>query len=77
MPRCSACPTCKVEAGDTGEPDTGAIEVELFGNCWTFPAGHTIQLEIAQTDAPFLRPDNLPSSIALSSVRLTLPIRSS
>ena len=61
----------------TGDPATGAIDVELFGNCWTFPAGHTIQLEIAQTDAPFLRPDNLPSSIALSSVRLTLPIRSS
>jgi hypothetical protein len=48
------------------------LSVELFGNAWTFPTGDRIQLEVAQVDAPYLRPDDLPASIAISSVRLTL-----
>ncbi len=56
-----------------GDPATGTLRAELFGNCWTFPAGDRIQMEVAQTDAPYLRPDDLPSTIATSSIRLTIP----
>lgn len=50
-------------------------ETELFGNHWRFAAGHGLVLEVLQADAPFLRVDNFPSSVSVSRVRLTLPVR--
>ena len=38
-------------------------------------AGDTIELQVGQTDSPTFRPDNLPSSLTLSSLSLTLPTR--
>jgi predicted acyl esterase len=61
------------EAG--GDPGTGTIDTKLFGNMWHFTAGHLIQLQVTQVDAPYLRPDNIPSSIAFGSIRLVLPVR--
>ena len=51
------------------------VETPLWGNAWTFPAGHTIRLEVTQVDGPYTRPDNLPSAIAWSSATLILPVR--
>ncbi len=62
-------------ATEAGDAATGTIDTELWGNHWAFPAGHTIELQVGQTDAPTFRPDNLPSSLALSSLSLTLPTR--
>ena len=52
---------------------SGTINFQLFGNHWKFHEGNSIQLELSQTDAPFLRPNNLSSSIVFSSPELTLP----
>jgi len=58
-----------------GDPLSGTIDLDLFGNAWQFEPGHRIQLQISQTDAAYLRPDNLPSSVTWSNLQLTLPIR--
>jgi predicted acyl esterase len=62
-------------ATEAGDPATGTLATELWGNHWAFPAGDTIELQVGQTDSPTFRPDNLPSSLALSSLSLTLPTR--
>lgn len=56
-------------------PATGVIELDLFGNAWEWLPGHTIQVQVSQQDAPFLRPNNLSSSIAWGGPTVTLPIR--
>jgi predicted acyl esterase len=57
------------------DPATGTISAKLFGNAWRFRPGHLIELQITQADTPYLRSDNLPSSIEWSNVRLDLPAR--
>jgi hypothetical protein len=37
------------------------------------PAGHGLDVEVTQNDAPHLRLDNLPSQITYSAIGLTLP----
>jgi hypothetical protein len=64
-------------AAATDEPAYGFIKTKLFGNAWRFDPGHEIELEISQTDAPYFRPDNLPSSLTLIGPRVTLPVRES
>jgi predicted acyl esterase len=58
-----------------GDPASGVLHTELFGNDWLFRAGHTIELQIGQVDAPTWRPDNEPSSISISAVRIVFPVR--
>jgi hypothetical protein len=58
-----------------GDPTTGTLKTYLYGNDWIFPAGDRIVLQVTQNDAPYLRPDNEPSSIAWSKVTLALPVR--
>lgn len=58
-----------------GDSPAGTIDLDLFGNAWQFEPGHRMQLQVSQTDAAYLRPDNLPSSISWSNLRLMLPIR--
>jgi predicted acyl esterase len=58
-----------------GDKPSGTLETYLYGNDWVFPAGDKIVLQVTQNDAPYLRPDNLPSSIAWSKVTLSLPTR--
>lgn len=50
---------------------------DLMGNAWRFPRGHTIRVEIAQDDDPFLRRATTPSSLTLQGVRLEIPVRES
>jgi len=58
-----------------GTSGATTVAYPLFGNAWFFAAGLMIRLEVTQNDAPFLRLDNLPSSVAYDAVRLDLPIR--
>jgi ABC-2 type transport system ATP-binding protein len=58
-----------------GAPGTFDVRIPLFGNAWRFGADHELLLEVANVDAPFLRPNNLPSSTVVSSVSLRLPVR--
>ena len=45
----------------------------LFGNGWRFQKGHKLVLELSQSDTPFLRRNNVPSTIAFPDVNLTVP----
>jgi predicted acyl esterase len=56
-----------------GQTTSGVLEFQLFGNHWQFSPGHTIELELGQRDAPFLRPDNFSSTIAYDGVTLRVP----
>lgn len=58
-----------------GDATSGKLDLDLFGNAWVFRPGHAIQLQISQADVPFLRPDNLPSTIEWSDAVLSIPIR--
>jgi predicted acyl esterase len=58
-----------------GDPAAGVLKTYLYGNDWVFPAGDTIVLQVTQDDAPYLRPDNEPSTIDWSGVTLDLPTR--
>ena len=58
-------------------PNSGGetADYPLFGNHWRFEAGHTLRLEVAAVDAPFLRQDNFPSLTTVDDARLVLPGR--
>lgn len=56
-----------------GDPQAGNLSFKLFGSHWTFAPGHSIELELSQTDAPYLRPNNLPSSIEIRDLVLEIP----
>lgn len=51
----------------------GKLKFELLGNHYRFVPGHSIELEISQTDRHYLRPDSLPSMINFGELRLELP----
>ena len=51
----------------------GTLTTELYGNCWNWAAGHVMQLQVTQTDNPYLRPDNLPSQLTLSNPHFDVP----
>jgi acetyl esterase/lipase len=48
---------------------------DLHGNGWSFPRGHRIRIELAQDDDPYLQASNVPSSLTLSGVTLSIPVR--
>lgn len=58
---------------DDGE--AGRLTTELSGNHWRFERGHSVELEISQSDAPTFRPHNLPSQLRWTAVDLRLPER--
>lgn len=59
-----------------GSPrSSGDISFELWPTAWTLAAGHELELELTQVDAPTWRPDNVPSSIQWSGLSLRLPMR--
>lgn len=60
----------------SAEVAAGTITFELSGNGWQFYAGNRLRLELMQDDAPYLKASQPPSSLVLSRVTLTLPIRS-
>jgi|SRR5579884_107821 len=51
----------------------GTITWQLFGDGYTFPAGHTIRLELLNSDLPYLRPSDDPSPVTVSDVVAELP----
>jgi dienelactone hydrolase len=58
-----------------GNPDTSPAVFDLLGNAWRFPAGHTVRIELAQDDDPYLRRSTVPSSLTLQGVTLEVPVR--
>ena len=57
------------------DPATGQIRLPLFGTHWLLAPGHRIRLDLTQVDEPFLRPNNLASSITIGTPKLVLPTR--
>jgi dienelactone hydrolase len=49
------------------------LSFELYGNCWQWQAGHTMQLQVTQVDTPYFRPDNEPSTLTLSAPKFAVP----
>src|SRR4051794_17457248 len=51
----------------------GTITWQLFGGGYTFPAGHTIRLELLSADVPYMEPSRKPSAVTVSDVLAELP----
>jgi hypothetical protein len=60
----------------TGATDQ-TITWQLFGGGHTFAAGHTIRLELLNSDAPYLRPSDGSPPVTVSDVVVELPARES
>ena len=54
---------------------TGTITFALHGNGYRFAGGHTIRLELVGDDAPTHRASNLPFTVAVSNLKVSLPTR--
>lgn len=57
-----------------GDPARGTAGFPLFGTHYRFEPGHRIELELSQTDAPYLRPNTTASALLLSDLELRLPM---
>ena len=55
-------------------PERTCDVFELWGNAWTFAAGHRVVIEVTQADVPFLRRHNSPSTIEFLSANVRLPL---
>jgi predicted acyl esterase len=66
---------CRVNL--TASEDEDCATFALFGNAWRFDKGHKVVLELSQSDTPFLRRHNMPSTIAFPDIQLTIPRASS
>jgi hypothetical protein len=67
--------TYRIDTLNGYDAATGPLRLPLFGNHWRLAPGHKIRLDLTQVDTPFLRANNLPSSITYDSPRLVLPTR--
>jgi predicted acyl esterase len=65
---------CKVNTN--AEPDIDCKRFQLLGNGWLFAAGHQAVVEVTQSDVPFLRRSNTPSTLTISEANITLPVAS-
>ena len=61
---------CRV---NTATDENGCASFDMFGNAWTFAKDHTLVLELSQSDTPFLRRDNVPSTVEYPEVGLQVP----
>jgi hypothetical protein len=59
-----------------GGPSLGpaTIDYEMFGNAWRMRPGHLLQLELLQDDSSFLRADNVPSTVTVHRLGVTVPV---
>ncbi|MDP9067017.1 MAG: hypothetical protein M3N53_01545 [Actinomycetota bacterium] len=55
-------------------PDRNCRHFDLFGNAWIFEKGHKIVIEVTQSDQPFLRRDNFPSTVTYSGASIEIPV---
>ena len=61
---------CRV---NTTASDRTCEVFNLFGNSWKFNEGHKVVVELSQADQPFLRRNNVPSTITYPDVQITIP----
>lgn len=63
---------CKVNL--VTQPDKLCESFQLFGNGWRFEKDHALVVEVSQSDTPFLRRQNEPSSLTLNEANIALPV---
>ncbi|HEX2294843.1 MAG TPA: CocE/NonD family hydrolase C-terminal non-catalytic domain-containing protein [Actinomycetota bacterium] len=63
---------CRVNLAVNEDRDCGVFD--LHGNGWRFRKNHTIVIEVSQADSPFLRRDNVVSTIDFRSANVRLPV---
>jgi hypothetical protein len=51
------------------------VAIPTYGNLWRAEAGHLLRLELTNVDAPYIAPSRLPSTTAVTAVRLEVPVR--
>ncbi len=56
-----------------GENQTGPITFQLHGNGYLFAAGDTVKLELLGRDEPYYRAGNVPFTVQLSDLSVSLP----
>jgi hypothetical protein len=61
---------CRV---NTATDDNGCASFDLWGNAWTVVKDHTLVMELSQSDTPFMRRDNVPSTVEYPEVNLYVP----
>jgi hypothetical protein len=54
---------------------TQRLAFELWPTAWALGAGHQLKLELTPDDSPTWRPDNLPATMTLTHLSLTIPTR--
>jgi hypothetical protein len=45
----------------------------LWGNAWRIAKGHSLVLELTQSDTPTFRRDNFPTSATIGAISLHVP----
>lgn len=63
---------CRVNKA--ASPEETCQSFDLFGNGWMFEKGHKVVVEVTQSDQPFLRRDNFPSTVTYKSANIELPV---
>jgi predicted acyl esterase len=53
--------------------NTQHLAFELWPTAWTLAAGDQLKLELTPDDSPTWRPDNLPATMSLTRISLTIP----
>ena len=57
------------------EASAGRVRYQMHGNGWRFEPGHSVRIELAADYEPFIHLTESPFTLALSGVRLSLPVR--
>ncbi|MGH2748053.1 MAG: CocE/NonD family hydrolase [Actinomycetota bacterium] len=55
-------------------PEVSCDDFAMLGNAWVFGPDHRVVLEVSQSDTPFLRKINVPTSLTVNSAKVRLPI---
>jgi len=63
---------CRVNL--VSHPDKLCESFQLFGNGWLFEKGHSLVVEVTQSDQPFLRRQNEPSTLTINKASISLPV---
>ena len=63
---------CRVNTA--AAPKQTCQKFDLFGNGWIFEKGHKIVIGVSQSDTPFLRKDNFPSTVNYNAANIKIPV---
>lgn len=56
------------------DPDADCRDFAMFGNAWIFGEGHSLVVEVSQSDTPFLRKTNAPTTMTVGAAELRVPV---